>query len=169
MNKVIKNIPENIEKEIKKLRWTSGYIISLGLKNKKIPPYLWFYIYDEDILFARVYSPSHKSSDNCPKGCSSLQLEIYFENEKEFKFSKEELLKKSIQKLVEMKVIKEEDLIVRDIRFEKYANVIFDFNIYEARKKIREYLYSVGITTIGRFGEWDYFWSDQSLISGIRS
>ena len=76
-------------------------------------------------------------------------------------------MEKSIQKLVEMKVIREEDLIVRDIRFEKYANVVFDFNIYEARKKIREYLENIGIKTIGRFGEWDYLWSDQSLISGL--
>lgn len=77
------------------------------------------------------------------------------------------MLEKSIQKLVEMKVIKEEDLIVKDIRFEKYANVIFDFNIYEVRMKIRKYLESIGIKTIGRFGEWDYFWSDQSLMSGL--
>ena len=168
MNKIIKNIPENIVKEIKKLRWTSGYIISLGLKTKNIPSYLWFYIYDEDIPFARVYSPSHKSSDNCPLGCSSLQLEVYFENGKEFKFLEKELLEKSIQKLIEMKVIKEEDIVVKDIRFEKYANIIFDFNIYETRKKIKEYLDSVGIRTIGRFGEWDYFWSDQSLMSGLK-
>lgn len=168
MNKLIKNIPENIEKEIKKLRWTSGYIILLGLKNKNIPPYLWFYIYDEDIPFARVYSPSHKSRDNCPEGYSSLQLEIYFENGKEVEISEKELLEKSIQKLVEMKVIKEEDLIVKDIRFEKYANVIFDFNIYEARRKIRKYLENIGVKTIGRFGEWDYFWSDQSLTSGLK-
>ena len=168
MNKLLKKIPENILEEIKKLRWTSGYIISLGLKNKNILPYLWFYIYDKDIPFARVYSPSHKSSDNCPVGCSSLQLEIYFENGKEIDLSEEELLEKSIQKLIEMKVIKEEDIIVKDIRFEKYANVIFDFNIYEARKKVREYLNSIGIKTIGRFGEWDYFWSDQSLMSGLK-
>lgn len=168
MNKLIKNIRENIKEEIKKLRWTSGYIISLGLKNKNIPPYLWFYIYDEDIPFARVYSPSHKSPDNCPEGCSSLQLEIYFENKKDLKSSKEELLEKSIQKLIEMEVIKKEDIIVQDIRFEKYANVIFDFNVYEVRKKIREYLDSIGIKTIGRFGEWDYFWSDQSLMSGLK-
>ena len=67
-----------------------------------------------------------------------------------------------------MKVIKKEDIIVQDIRFEKYANVIFDFNIYEARKKVREYLKGIGIKTIGRFGEWDYFWSDQSLMSGLK-
>lgn len=140
----------------------------MGLKNKKIPSYLWFYIYDEDIPFARVYSPSHESSDNSPEGCSSLQLEVYFENKKEFKISKEELLEKSIKKLVEMKVIKEEDLIVRDIRFEKYVNVIFDFNVYEAKTKIREYLERIGIRTIRRFGEWDYFWSDQSSMSGLK-
>lgn len=77
------------------------------------------------------------------------------------------MLEKSIRKLIEMKVIKEEDIIVKDIRFEKYANVIFDFNIYEAREAIRKYLKDIGIKTIGRFGEWDYFWSDQSLMSGI--
>ena len=33
---------------------------------------------------------------------------------------------------------------------------------------IQDYLKSVGIISIGRFGEWDYFWSDQSLLSGIK-
>ena len=65
-----------------------------------------------------------------------------------------------------MKIIKEEDIIVKDVRYEKYANVLFDFNIYSSRKKIREYFEERGIKTIGRFGEWDYFWSDQSLMSG---
>ena len=38
------------------------------------------YIYDEDIPPARVYSPSLKSADNAPAGCSSLQAEIFFAN-----------------------------------------------------------------------------------------
>ena len=42
------------------------------------------------------------------------------------------------------------DLILfTDIRFEPYANVIFDHNIYEARKTVRDYLFSLGIETIG--------------------
>lgn len=77
---IVKAVPKRIKEKNKLLRWTSGYIVSLGLKAKNIPSYLWFYIYDEDILPARVYSPNHKSSDNCPEGCSSLQLEIYHEN-----------------------------------------------------------------------------------------
>ena len=60
-----------------RLHCTCGYQISVGLKTKNIPPYLWWYIYDEDILPARVYSPSLKSPDNVPEGCSSLQMEVY--------------------------------------------------------------------------------------------
>ena len=166
MVNIVESIPKKIIEKSKLLKWTSGYIVSIGLNTEEIPPYLWFYIYDEDIPFARVYSPSHKSKDNCPKACSSLQLEIYFENNNIPQKSKEEILEVCITKLEEMKVLKSENIIVKDIRYEKYANVIFDFNIYETRKEIREYLKSLGIETIGRFGEWDYFWSDQSLLSG---
>ena len=34
----------------------------------------------------------------------------------------------------QINVLKEEDILFTDIRFEPYANVIFDHNIYEARK-----------------------------------
>jgi len=31
---------------------------------------------------------------------------------------------------------------------------------------IHDYLDSVGIFYCGRFGEWDYLWSDQCVVSG---
>lgn len=37
--------------------------------------------------------------------------------------------------------------------------------IYTTLEKIREYFKERGIKTIGGFGEWNYFWSDQSLMS----
>lgn len=163
--KLLENVPKKIINESKKLKWTSGYMVSIGLKNTKIPNYLWFYIYDEEIPFSRVYSPSLKSSNNCPKGCSSIQAEIYFKNDSSTKINEEELLNRTIENLIKMNVIKEENIIVKDIKFEKYANIIFDFNIYEVRKEIRDYLNKIGIETIGRFGEWDYLWSDQSFLS----
>lgn len=162
--KMIENIPETILDAANKLHCTCGYLISIGLKNKNIPPYLWWYIYDEDILPARVYSPSLKSPDNVPEGCSSLQLEIYCEKNQ---YSEKELYNRSVKRFIELGIIKEEDILFTDIRFEPYANVIFDHNIYEARKIVRGYLQSIGIETIGRFGEWDYLWSDQSLVSGM--
>ena len=164
--KMLDNVPDEVVTASKQLKTTCGYQISIGLTTKNIPPYLWWYIYDEDILPARVYSPSLKSSDNAPEGCSSLQMELYCV---EGKYTKDEIYNGSVAKLIELNIIKEEDVKFVDIRFEKYANVIFYPNIYESRKIVRDYLSSIGIKTIGRFGEWDYLWSDQSLLSGINS
>ena len=162
--KMLINVPQDVIVAAKKLRCTSGYLVSIGLKTKNIPPYLWWYIYDEDILPARVYSPSLKSPDNVPEGCSSLQCEIYCEKDK---YTEEELYNGSVKKFIDLGIIKEEDILFTDIRFEPYTNVIFDHNIYESRRIVRDYLKSIDIETIGRFGKWDYLWSDQSLLSGL--
>jgi protoporphyrinogen oxidase len=127
---------------------------------------LWFYIYDEEILPSRVYSPSMKSSDNAPEGCSSLQTEIYFSKEFQLDMNEEQLLNHTINKLKEMKLFTDDDLIVKDIRKEEFANVVFTPKIYESREVIKSYLNKCGIELIGRFGEWDYLWSDQSFLSG---
>jgi len=158
------DVPENVRKAAERLKCTCGYIISIALRGKNIPPYLWWYIYDSEILPARIYSPSLKSPDNVPEGCSSLQLEVYcHENE----YSHNELIEKSVTPLIRQKIIREEDIINVDVRFEQWANVIFDHNIYENRKIVLEYVRSLGIEPIGRFGLWDYLWSDQALLSGI--
>lgn len=88
-------------------------------------------------------------------------MEVYC---KENEYTEQELLDRTVGKLV----IKQDDILFTHIGFEKYANIIFSEPIYEARKIVRDYLTSAGIETIGRFGEWDYLWSDQSLMSGMR-
>lgn len=159
----IQNVPDVVRDAVNQLECTSGYHISVALKTKNIPPYLWWYIYDRDILAARVYSPSLKSPDNVPEGCSSLQMEVYC---KENEYTEQELIDGTVGKLVETGIIKQEDILFTHVGFEKYANVIFTEPIYKARKIVRDWLKEQGIETIGRFGEWDYLWSDQSLLSG---
>lgn len=163
--RLLNDVPEYVLKAIKQLKCTSGYHISIALKTKDIPPYLWWYIYDEDILAARVYSPSLKSPDNAPEGCSSLQMEVYCEKDQ---YTEDELLAGTVGKLIEAGIIRDEDVLFTHVGFEPYANVVFTEPIYRSRKVIRDYLSSIGIETIGRFGEWDYLWSDQSLLSGLK-
>lgn len=166
--RLIKSLKQEVPSAVKaasaKLRCTSGYLISIALKGENIPPYLWWYIYDKDILPARVYSPSLKSRDNAPEGCSSLQLEVYCKKDD---YTKAELIAKSVDPLIEMGIIRCDDIIEIDVRFEPWANVLFDHNIYEARKTVLDYVRSLGIEPIGRFGLWDYLWTDQSLLSGL--
>ena len=161
---MLDNVPDEVKSAVSKLEATCGYHVSIALKTKDIPLYLWWYIYDEENLASRVYSPSMKSPDNAPDGCSSLQMEVYCRKDE---YTEQEILDKTVGKLVEIGIIKQEDILFTHIGFEKYANIIFTEPIYDARKVVRDYLSSIGIETIGRFGEWDYLWSDQSLMSGF--
>lgn len=162
---LLSDVPSHVLIASQELRYTSGAIISLGFNKPDLADKLWYYIYDQDVPPARVYSPSLKSPDNCPNGCSSIQAEYYFDWNNGIKIN--DVLDKTIEKFIEMKLFKEEDVLVKDIRIEKYANVMFDHKIYENRKLILDFISSKGILSAGRFGEWEYFWSDQSLISGI--
>ncbi len=164
--KLIKDIPLEVLEASNKLNYTSGYLVSLGFNIPDVMNKLWFYIYDKNIITSRVYSPSMKSPDNAPKGTSSLQAEIYYNKGKKINKSDQEILDETISDFIRMGLFKKEDLIVKDIRTEKYANVIFDHNIYENRRIVLNYLKKNNLISIGRFGEWEYFWSDQSLLSG---
>jgi len=65
-----------------------------------------------------------------------------------------------------MGLFKKEEIAVKDIRFEKYANVIFDHYVYKNRQIVLDYLNSLGIKSIGRFGKWEYMWTNQAFLDG---
>lgn len=165
---MLSDVPMEVKEAANNLHNTCGYMVSLGFNRDDVAKHLWFYIYDEDILPARVYSPSLKSQDNVPDGCSSLQAEIFFDCKSDIP-DKETVLKNTIDKLVEMGLFTENEIVVKDIRFEKYANITFDKNIYKNRQIVIDYLENLGITTIGRFGRWEYYWTHQAFESGMNT
>ncbi|MBO7299439.1 MAG: FAD-dependent oxidoreductase [Kiritimatiellae bacterium] len=164
--KIIDDCPAEVLEAAEKLHWTSGYQISLGFNRPDVAKHLWFYIYDEDVMPARVYSPNLKSSDNAPEGCSSLQAEVFFDCKAEIPLSSV-VLENTISRLKEICNFVDKDIVVKDIRFEKYANVTFTHEIYENRQIILDYLKSEGIDSIGRFGKWDYLWTFQAFKTGM--
>lgn len=165
--KMLDNVPKEVTNSANNLVYTSGYMISFGFNRADIVKHLWFYIYDEDILPARIYSPSLKSADNVPKGCSSMQAEIFFSNKTKIPKA-EDILDKTVQKLIQAGLFEEKNIVIKDIRFEKYANIIFDKNIYKNRQIVLDYLNSIGIESIGRFGKWEYFWTHQAFADGMK-
>ena len=159
-------MPLYIKQACDRLQYTSIALVSFGFNKADIAKYLWFYIYDEDILASRCYSPSIKSPDNAPKNCSSLQFEIYFSKNKPLNLNNQELINHIIQKSKKMGIFDTKDIVIQDCRILKYGNVIFYHNMELDRKIILDYLANLNIKTIGRFGKWEYLWSDQSLLSG---
>jgi protoporphyrinogen oxidase len=148
---------------------TSLDLVSIGFNKPQISPALWFYIYDRGIAAARAYSPDWKSPQNVPPGCSSLQFEIYSSRRRPQAMSPDELKANTVEALKTMGIATEADILfVHHCRL-PYANVVFDLGMEERRDKVREWVAGQGVTSAGRFGEWDYLWSNQSMLSGIRA
>lgn len=168
--KIIDEVPNEIRNAAATLYATSLDLISVGFHKTDIQPHLWFYIYDKDILAARAYSPSIKSPENAPTGCSSLQFEIYSSPRKPQIHSPEEMKTNTLVALKRMGLVTSDDeVIFMHHKHLPWGNVVFDLGMEERRDLVRGWLKKVGIICAGRFGEWDYLWSNQAFMSGMNS
>jgi protoporphyrinogen oxidase len=156
-------LPSELSVKAEKLKASKISLVSIGFNKPNVAKHLWFYIYDEDIMAARVNCPGIKSSNNAPFGCSSMQFEIYHHPEEVI--SREAAIENTLQGIKKMKLCHEDDIIFVDYRMLPYGNVLFLHNMEKDRDCIRTYIQHYGVDLIGRFGEWDYLWSDQSYLS----
>lgn len=159
--------PNKVTEASKNLVATSIDLISVGF-NRNLVKDLWFYIYDKDILAARAHSPSVKSPNNAPKNCSSLQFEIYNYGNKS-KYTDKELFENIRFALKKLKIATKKDIVFMQRNFIEYGNVIFLKGMEKHREIVRKFLNEKKIVSCGRFGEWDYLWSNQSFMSGYKA
>ncbi|HHL2824793.1 TPA: NAD(P)/FAD-dependent oxidoreductase [Citrobacter murliniae] len=160
-------VNEAVKVSAKELVCTSIDLISVAFK-KNIIKDLWFYIYDEDIYASRAHSPSVKSPDNAPAGMSSLQFEVYNPTRKS-RFTESELEKNTIYALRKMGIANDDDILFIHHKNLPWGNVVFKTGMEEHRKVILDYISNKSVKCAGRFGEWDYLWSNQSFMSGYNS
>lgn len=164
---LVDEVPTAVLDASHNLKATSIDLISIGF-NKPVIDDLWFYIYDDDILASRAYSPSKKSPSNAPEGCSSLQFEIYnYDIAPQHK--REDLIGNCEHALKKLKIATMDDVLFFDHRRIPFGNIIFTTNMENSRDIVRRFVNEAKISACGRFGEWDYLWSHQSFLSGLRA
>jgi protoporphyrinogen oxidase len=95
-----------------------------------------------------------------------LQFEIYFSLNRPLNMSKEALIEHVIDVIQKMGIAAKSDITAIDCRIVPFGNVVFDHGMLQRRQEVRDFLKGKHVHCIGRFGEWDYLWSDQSLLSG---
>jgi protoporphyrinogen oxidase len=163
---MIPSAPAAVRADAETLFATRIDLISVALRRSEVSPSLWFYIYDQDILAARVYSPSWKSADNVPPGCSSLQWEIYSSSRRPLAVSVAEMTENCLAAMERMGLAARSDVIFTHHKHLPFGNVVFDLGMEERRNRVRAWVEAQGIGLAGRFGEWAYLWSNQSFMSG---
>ena len=162
-------VPGSIRADAGSLFATTVDLVSVALTRPPAAPSLWCYVYDRDILAARIHVPSWKSPENAPTGCGSLQFEIYASSRNPLAVPPAGLIENSLDAMERMGLAARADVVFTHHKHLPWGNVVFDIGMEQRRDRVRDFVRGQGIGLAGRFGEWGYLWSDQALLSGRRA
>lgn len=162
---IIEDIPEGIKRCALKLKWTSVICVNLGIDRENMTDKHWIYYPEDKYVFQRIFVQSNVSPHNVPRGKSSFTVEISYSKYKPV--DKKNIVSQVINDMKKAGIITVNDkILVKDVADIKYAYIIFDYQYNSCLKPIIDFLKENDIYTCGRFGEWEYFNIDHSILSG---
>jgi UDP-galactopyranose mutase len=166
----IGNLPKKVSDAIAGLKHNKIECVNIGINRPDISPYHWLYFYEDQFIFHRINFPRNFSEKTCPGGTSSVCCEIAHSDWRPLPVEgKEALVDETIRGLCKAGILSEDDeILVKDVLSIDPAYVIYDLNHHKNVKIIHQYLESKDIFACGRFGEWQYFNMDHSILSGKR-
>jgi UDP-galactopyranose mutase len=161
---IFHNPPEEVVKAAGSLVYNSLVCVNIGIKTPGIIDKHWLYFPENELIFNRISFPMNFSEHTTPGDASSILVEV---THRKTNVDLESIRDRVLEDLTKTGIIEEEDYIeVCDTSAFKYAYVIYDLNHAKNVGIIHDYLESVNVMPIGRFGEWEYFNMDKALISG---
>lgn len=155
----------------------------------------WIYVYDEDKYSSRINCTELLSPANGIEGKTGVQVEVYFSKYRPLDKSPAEVMAAVCDEMIEMGLIKSKDSISSThSKWVEWANVIFDHPRKSALTIIYGWLEQFGLERevgdlepmtdwvdvakndhysedatlflAGRFGQWNYFWTDDCVMRG---
>ncbi len=165
---LITGVPDDVRAAAGRLACSSCVLVNVGVRRPDLTKAHISYYYDRDIVFSRTSSPHLMSPNNVPPGCGSVQAEVYFSKKYlPLVGSPADYLQPVIRDLKRVGILREDDeILFTDTKLVDYANIIFDHDRPEALRLVHGYLDDVGVRHCGRYGDWAYYWTDDSFKSG---
>jgi UDP-galactopyranose mutase len=159
------NVPEDVIKASEALVHNSLICVNFGIKRAGISDKHWIYFPEKKFIFNRISFPMNFSKFTTPKGKSSILVEVTCE--KNSKIDLEKIKEQAIKGLIDADILNENDEIdVCDTSHFKYAYVIYDLHHKKKVEEVHNFIKEKNIIPIGRFGEWEYFNMDKTILSG---
>ncbi len=169
--KIIDDVPDSVREAGALLACSSCVVVNVGIDQPEISPAHWRYFYDDDFSFCRLSFPHLLSRSTVPAGCSAVQAEVYWSKKyKPLEMTTEQVVERVIADLRRCGVLAEGARILHQSVLKiEYANIIFDLDRAAAVRTVHDFLRERHIEWAGRFGDWDYSWTDQAFLSGERA
>lgn len=162
---ILINIPDKVREAFSMLRFTSVYVVNLGIKREDVSEKHWIYYPEKDFVFYRIGFPTNFSMDVAPSGRTSIYSEVSYSQHKPI--DKNKILSDTIEGLKKARLITDSDetevCLPIDI---KYGYVVYDANRRYAVSVIKDYLKRFNIHTIGRYGSWSYMSMEDVILEG---
>jgi protoporphyrinogen oxidase len=167
----IDDIPQHVLDAINGLQFNQIECVNIGINRPDISPYHWLYFHEaEDFIFHRISFPRNASEKTCPPGTSSVCCEISYSKHRPLKVQgREALIQATIEGLTKAKILRPDDeILAADVLTCDPAYVIYDLDYEKNVKTIHEWLVGLDIHPCGRFGDWQYYNMDHSILAGKR-
>ena len=136
----------------------------------------WVYYPGDISVFHRISFPHRFAPSMTPQGCTSLQAEISESRHKPI--NRATLVEETLAGLVRVGLLDEQEILpvaqggriaVTQVVTLDPAYVIYDHQHGSHIPAIKDYLGTLDIQTCGRFGDWEYFNMDASMLAGKRA
>ena len=157
--------PRKILEAAQQLHSNSVVIVNLGVSRPRRHNAHWLYFPEEEYSFYRVGFPSNYGR-MAPRGRSVLSAEVAVKAGTGWE-DRKNLARRVCRDLIKAGLLEKKDIIEKEyLQYLPYAYVIYDKNHSAARKLILNYLEARGITSIGRWGGWEYSAMEDAILAG---
>jgi len=166
--RMLKDKPDSLLAAASGLDAISVLNINVGVDRPNISDQHWIYFPEDEFVFSRVGFPMNFSKTVAPAGTSSIYIEITHHPDR--RPDVEELYEKSLMDLRRCGILQPSDrILTRNVIDIKYAYVVFNEHRQRYLPDLVSYLDSNDIVTAGRYGRWDYYSMEDSILSGKRA
>jgi protoporphyrinogen oxidase len=157
--------PDDLAEAAGRLRAVSVLDINLGVDRPNLSEKHWIYFPEGEFVFSRVGFPANFSAAVAPEGTSSMYVEIT--HAPGDRLDIEQTSQRAVEDLEKCGILSPGDrILTRHVIDIPCAYVIFDTHRQTHLDKLTRYLESLDIFTAGRYGKWDYYSMEDSILSG---
>jgi protoporphyrinogen oxidase len=160
---IVREMPAGPAQAMRSLEFNSITCILVALDRAEHPNLSWIYLpHASQGPTNRVTYMSNYSPRMAPAGKSSLLCEVTHDSKAPTPGP--ELEREVVAGLEHAGLLRRDEVLFTDRVTTRFAYVVFDELYHARRREAFDYLERVGLTTLGRFGRFEYDNSDQCVI-----